>query len=229
MFLFTCFIIDEIIARSVTTAVVRPVTSSTLNESPTANATVSSSGTVISLILIVNDILLAGEFFFNAAYRLTFDEIRGSFTILIDELVPLITQSKATVAEMKSFLQRSFPELSAELSNADSIEGIMNVVVKNCRVNDISIIKVIVLRFHITQAEDLILKYEDKLKTLCTTLKDFLSQNQPQHLNDSNTIQFTLGWEPEEHSLDDIRNLSEEAFKELNKRIIIQTIHRGSN
>ena len=130
---------------------------------------------------------------------------------------------------MKSFLQLSFPELSAELSNADSIEGIMNVVVKNCRVNDISIIKTIVLRFEITQAEDLISKYEDKVKTLCGSLKDFLSQNQPEHFNDSKTIQFTLGWEPEEHSLDDIRNLLEEAFKELNKRIIVQSIHRGNS
>ena len=68
---------------------------------------------------------------------------------------------------MKSFLQLSFPELSAELSNTDSIEGIMNVVVKNCRVNDISIIKTIVLRFEITQAHDLLSKYEDKVKTVC--------------------------------------------------------------
>ena len=130
---------------------------------------------------------------------------------------------------MKSFLLRSFPELSAELSNADSIEGIMNVIVKKCRVNDISIIKTIVLRFEISQAEDLISKYEDRVKTLCGSLKNFLSQNQPEHLSDSKTIQFTLGWEPDEHSLDDIRNLLEEAFKELNKRIIVQSIHRGNS
>ena len=130
---------------------------------------------------------------------------------------------------MKSFLQLSFPELSADLSNTDSIEGIMNVVVKNCRVNDISIIKIIVLRFEISQAEDLISKYEDKVKTLCGSLKDFLSQNQPEHFLICETIQFTLGWEPDEHSLDDIRNLLEEAFKELNKRIIVQSIHRGNS
>ena len=185
---------------------------------------------IIILIVVISIIFFdIGPFFFNAAHKSVFNEVRGHFGILHDKIIPLITQSKVTVAEMKSFLQRSFPELSDDLSNADSIEDIMNVVVKNCRVNDISIIKTIVLRFDITQAEDLITKYEDKLKTLSTTLKDFLSQNQPQHLNDSNTIQFTLGWEPEEHSLDDIRNLLEEAFKELNKRIIVQTIHRGNS
>ena len=208
---------------AVTTAVVKPV-----NQLPTANTPVSGILIIIIMFVIIR-VSVAGEFFFNAAYRPVFNEVRGHFGILRHKIVPLITQSKATVAEMKSFLQLSFPELNDDLSNADSIEDIMNVVVKNCRVNDISIIKTIVLRFDITQAEDLISKYEDKLKTLSTTLKDFLSQNQPQHLNDSNTIQFTLGWEPEEHSLDDIRNLLEEAFKELNKRIIVQTIHRGNS
>ena len=130
---------------------------------------------------------------------------------------------------MKSFLQLSFPELSAELSDADSIEAIMNVVVKKCRVNDISIIKTIVKCFKITDAKPLISEYEDEVKIVCGSLKDFLSHNQPEHLNNCETIQFTLGWEPDEHSLDDIRNLLEEAFKELNKRIRIRSIHRGNS
>uniref|UniRef100_A0A1X7TEF8 Uncharacterized protein n=1 Tax=Amphimedon queenslandica TaxID=400682 RepID=A0A1X7TEF8_AMPQE len=180
------------------------------------------------MFLIIH-VSIAGEFFFNAAYRPVFNEVRGHFGILRDKIVPLISQSKATATEMKSFLQKSFPELGPDLSNADSIEDIINVIVKNCRVNDISIIKTIVLRFDITEADDLISKYEDKVKTLTGSLKDFLSLNEPQHLNDSKTIQFTLGWEPDEHSLDDIRNLLEEAFKELNKRIIVRSIHRGNS
>ena len=158
-----------------------------------------------------------------------FDEIRGSFIILIDELVPLISQSRASIEEMKSFIQRFYPELSAELSDADSIEAIMNIAVKKCRVNNISIIKVITKRFKINAAKRLISKYEKEVKTVCGSLKDFLSQNQPEHFLICETIQFTLGWEPEEHSLDDIRNLLEEAFKELNKRIIVQSIRRGNS
>ena len=180
-------------------------------------------------MFVIICVSVAGEFFFNAAYRPVFNEVRGSFIILIDELVPLISQLKASVTEVKSFLQRSFPELSPDLSNADNIQAIMNVVVKNCRVNDISIIKTIVKRFKITEAKRLISEYEKEVKEVCGSLKDFLSQNQPEQLSDYKTIQFTLGWEPDEHSLDDIRNLLEEAFKELNKRIIIQTIHRGNS
>ena len=177
-----------------------------------------------------NDILLlAGEFFFSAAHQSMFDEIRGSFIILIDELVPLISQSKASIDEMKSFLQRFYPEMSAELSDADSIEGIMNIAVKKCQVNNISIIKTIVKRFKINRAKRLISKYEKEVKTACGSLKDFLSQNQPEHFLICDSIQFTLGWEPEDHSLNDIRNLLEEAFKELSKRIIIRSIDDGNS
>uniref|UniRef100_A0A1X7SZP3 Death domain-containing protein n=1 Tax=Amphimedon queenslandica TaxID=400682 RepID=A0A1X7SZP3_AMPQE len=197
---------DEMIDRSVAMAVVKPV-----NHLPTPNASVSAS---------------AGEFFFNAAHQSMFDEIRGSFIILIDELVPLISQSKAPIDEMKSFLQRFYPELSAELSDADSIEGIMNIAVKKCRVNNISIIKTIVKRFKINRAKRLISEYEKEVKTVCGSLKDFLSQNQPEH------IQFTLGWEREEHSLDDIHNLLEEAFKKkkqsLQPGIIQKWLNEGS-
>ncbi|XP_019862149.1 PREDICTED: uncharacterized protein LOC109590706, partial [Amphimedon queenslandica] len=193
---------------SISSALVKPVDSGTLNGQSTVSA---------------------GEFFFNAAHKPIFNEIRGHFGILRHKIVPLIAQSISSVIEMKSFLQLSFPELSAELSNADSIEDIMNVIVKNCQVNDISIIKTIVLRFEINEAKPLISEYEKEVKTVCGSLKDFLSQNQPKHLSDYKTIQFTLGWEPDEHSLDDIRNLLEEAFKELNKRIIVQSIHRGNS
>ena len=158
-----------------------------------------------------------------------FDEVRGHFGILRHKIVPLIARSISSVGEMKSFLQLSFPELSAELSDSDSIDNIMDVVVKKCRVNNISMIKIIVIRFEITQAKPLISEYEEEVKTVCSSLKDFLSQNQPEHFNDFETIQFTLGWEPDEHSLDDIRNLLEEAFKEFNKRIIVQSIHHGNS
>ena len=158
-----------------------------------------------------------------------FDEIRGSFGILRHKIVPVIAQSISSAAEMKSFLQLSFPELSTELSTANNIEGIMSVVVKKCRVNNISIIKTIVKRFEITEAAQVIFEYEEEVKRACQSLKDFFSQNQPEHFKKFDTIQFTLGWEPEEHSLDDIHNLLEEAFKELNKRIIVRSFHRGNS
>ena len=103
----------------------------------------------------------------------------------------------------------------------------MSIVVKKCRVNNISIIKTVVKHFIIIEAGYLLSEYEE-VKTVCGSLKDFLSQNQPEYFLICDTIRFTLGWEPDEHSLDDIRNLLEETFKELNKRIIVQSFYIGN-
>ena len=130
---------------------------------------------------------------------------------------------------MKSFLESSFPELSDEISGAENIKGVMNIIIKKCNVNDISIIKTIVDCYKIKKAKSLISKYEEKVKKVCGSLKDVLSQNQSASFSTCETIEFTLGWEPDEHSLNDIHHLLEEAFKELNKRISIKIIRKGNS
>ena len=174
-------------------------------------------------------ILIVGKFFFNAAYKPVFNEVRGQFGILRDELVPLIAQSISSVAAMKSFLELSFPELSDEISGAENIEGVMNIIIMKCNVNDISMIKTIVNRYKINEAKSLISEYEEKVKKVCGSLKDMLSQNQSTSFSTCETIEFILGWEPDKHSLNDIRHLLEEAFKELNKRISIRSIQEGNS
>ena len=144
-------------------------------------------------------------------------------------MVPLIAQSIPSVAAIKSFLKSSFPELSDEISGAENIEGVMNIIIKKCNVNDISMIETIVNRYKINEAKLLISEYGEEVKKVCGSLKDVLSQSQSMSFSTCETIEFILGWEPDEHSLSDIRHLFEEAFKELNKRISIRSIHKGNS
>uniref|UniRef100_A0A1X7SKV7 CARD domain-containing protein n=1 Tax=Amphimedon queenslandica TaxID=400682 RepID=A0A1X7SKV7_AMPQE len=74
---------------------VRPVTSSTSTDN---HLPAASANTTVS----------ADKFFFNSAYKPFFNEIRGSFGSLRVKLVPLLTQSIPSAAELKSFLQLSF-------------------------------------------------------------------------------------------------------------------------
>ena len=131
---------------------------------------------------------------------------------------------------MKSFLELSFPELSDEISGAENIEGVMNIIIRKCNVNDISMIETIVNRYKINEAKSLISEYEEEVKKVCGSLKDMLSQSQSaSYFSTCETIEFILGWEPDKHSLNDIRHLLEEAFKELNKRISIRSIRKGNS
>ena len=42
-------------------------------------------------------------------------------------------------------------------------------------------------------------------------------------------VEFIVEWKPDEHTLDDIRCLLEKAFEDLNKRIIVRSIHKGNS
>ena len=130
---------------------------------------------------------------------------------------------------MKSFLELSFPELSNEISSAGNIEGVMNIIIRKCNVNDISMIETIVNRYKINEAKSLISEYEEEVKKVCGSLKDMLSKSQSASFSTCETIEFILGWEADKHSLNDIRHLLEEAFKELNKRISIRSIREGNS
>ena len=158
-----------------------------------------------------------------------FNEVRGHFGSLRVNLVPLISESISSVAKLKSFLELSFPELSDEISGADNVEDVMNIIIKKCNVNDIAMIKTIVNHYKINKAKKLISEYEEEVKKVCGSLKDVLNQNQSMSFSTCETIEFILGWEPDEHSLSDICHLFEEAFKELNKRISIRIIRKGNS
>ena len=114
---------------------------------------------------------------------------------------------------MKSFLELSFPELSDEISGAENIEGVMNIIIRKCNVNDISMIETIVNRYKINEAKSLISEYEEEVKKVCGSLKDMLSQSQSASFSTCDTIEFMLS-----HLLEE----------ELDKRISIKSIHDGN-
>uniref|UniRef100_A0A1X7SGG5 Uncharacterized protein n=1 Tax=Amphimedon queenslandica TaxID=400682 RepID=A0A1X7SGG5_AMPQE len=133
---------------------------------------------------------------------------------------------------MKSFLTESYPELNQSIKEAASVQEIMNIIKGRCTIIDISIIKSIVNKYYIKEGKDLIKKYEEKVDSFCEQMslpfmldKMFLTES----FLTSETVHFVLDWKPEEYMLDDIQRLIKKAFKNLNKRIIVRSIHRGNS
>ena len=144
----------------------------------------------------------------------------------------MIAQNISSVEEIKSFVEISFPELNDEVSQAASVQCIINVLVKKCNINDVSIVKAIAEHFKITRAASLILEYESKVKKVCSDISvqhSLTQKKQLKYFNNYGALQLVLGWEPDEHSFNDIQHLLEEAFKDLNKRIIVRSIHKGNS
>ena len=133
----------------------------------------------------------------------------------------------SSVDEMKSFLIESYPELSQSIKDVTTVTEIMNIVKGRCTIIDISMIETIVTQYTITEGIELVKKYKEKVDCFCSKIslgfmldKMFLAES----FLICETIQFVLDWEPDEHTLDDIRRLIKKAFKDLNKRIIIKGI-----
>ena len=161
-----------------------------------------------------------------------FNETRGEFGILKHEIIPLVVEKVSSVDDMKSFLVESYPELSQSIKEAVSVQEIMSIIKGRCTIIDVSIIKSIVNKYDIKEGKDLVKRYEEKVDSFCEQMSIpfmldtmFLTES----FLTSETVHFILDWKPEEHTLEDIQRLIKKAFKNLNKRIIVRSIHRGNS
>ncbi|XP_019853778.1 PREDICTED: uncharacterized protein LOC109583047 [Amphimedon queenslandica] len=172
------------------------------------------------------------SFIISEGYKSMFNETRGEFGILKHEIVPLVVEKVSSVDDMKLFLVESYPELSQSIKEAASVQEIMSAVKRRCTIIDVSIIKSIVNKYNIKEGKDLVKRYEEKVDSFCEQMslpfmldKMFLTES----FLTSETVHFVLDWKPEEHTLDDIQRLIKKAFKNLNKRIVVQSIHCGNS
>ena len=97
---------------------------------------------------------------------------------------------------------------------------------------NIAPVDVIANHFKITEAKKLIAEYQMLIEDFCCNaeIKGILDKLlSVENLSKFDTIHFVLSYETDDHTLNDIRRLLEKAFKILNKRIFIQSIHKGNS
>uniref|UniRef100_A0A1X7SUW0 Uncharacterized protein n=1 Tax=Amphimedon queenslandica TaxID=400682 RepID=A0A1X7SUW0_AMPQE len=109
----------------------------------------------------------------------------------------------------------------------------MNIIDSRCNIINIVPIKAIVNKYNITGAIKIITEFDEAVNDFCSKIKVKFMLNKKLSLAVSSLtcerVEFVLEWEPDEHTLDDIRCLLEKAFEDLGKRIIVRTIHRGNS
>lgn len=79
----------------------------------------------------------------------------------------------------------------------------------------------------------MIKEYKKAIDEFCSSIKlEFLLDRKLSLAISSLTcerLEFVLEWEADRYTLNDIRRLLEKAFKDFNKRIVVQSIHTGSS
>ena len=169
------------------------------------------------------------EIYVSKDYECAFDAIRGDYGIFCDQIKALLS-SKIPVSteELKHFLGHTFPELTPEITHAQSIDAIIGIVGGRINITNITMIETIVKRYDISEAKDLVTQYKEEIQKFTSDMKlNFVLDKNL--LPPISSLVFVLDWEPSDHSLDDICLLLKTAFGNSNRKVVVRSIHNGNS
>ena len=162
-----------------------------------------------------------------------FMSIRMKYGRAIKNICHAITNSEnlPPFSEVKNLLQNCFPYMKEKFDNCHSINDLLDVVQKKCTLINISCIEELVEELKIKDAEVHIQTYRKTIDEFCKNVsvtlclqEKFGVANVPSPLQ-LETINLVLDWNPEEYTLEDIRDILSITFeKELSKIVLIQGV-----
>ena len=164
----------------------------------------------------------------------TFTSIRGEFAKAVFNIRCCITKSTASAEEVKSLLY-AFPDLKPELSNAKTMNDILDVVRDKCTLININYLEVVVEQFNIEDAKphikiykNAVEKFSDEVAVELCLGKHFHMAQIPSCLK-CETAKFVLDWNPDNTTLNDIRDILAVSLKKLAKSVKIDVIKRSNS
>ena len=164
----------------------------------------------------------------------TFTSIRGEFAKAVFNICSCITKSQAPAEEIKRLLY-GFPNLKPEISNAKTINDILDIVCDKCTLINISYLEVVVEQFNIEDAKTYVKSYQDIVDKfsqkvaikLCLGERFQITQNvSPLKCE---TAKFVLDWNPDDTTLNDVRNILAVSFQQLEKSVRIDVIKKDNS
>lgn len=155
-------------------------------------------------------------------------EFRAIFACLLNDIFQLIKNyfnMDHFVKDLVTFLRFCRPEIKHQLESANSFDSVSRIIEDKCSITNITLLEAIVDEFSIKEGKQLILKYTQQLQEFCRHL---FNNSECKMMATSylqvETIQFTLNWDVDEHTLKDIRDLLVKAFCDIAHRVEIVTI-----
>ena len=182
-------------------------------------------------------------FHISPNYQREFDEMRGRFGRFFDNITSLIKsavfpssfmlvkkiKASSCLRRFKRFLGRTFEELKPQLGIARSFHDVMDVVKKKCTIINISCLETIISHYSIDQAMELVTAYHIDIEKFCNKVKVNLMTLMTNPILKCETIEFTLAWKTDEHTLKEIRNVLSVLFGDNGKRVIVGELREGNS
>lgn len=145
--------------------------------------------------------------------RLKFGRTLYQFQLCFDEKLSI---------KLKSFALITFSDLKSQLTRKKKVNDIIEVVASKCSIIDVHPLEIIAVDFNIKGAIKVITTYKEVAQQFCTSVTADLCLNEtlqatptPSRLT-CDTVLFTFNWEPNETTLQDIKDVLD-VLEPLNK------------
>ena len=139
----------------------------------------------------------------------SFSSIKMSFVSLFYN-VRKILERKLAIEDIKEFLFYYSTSLRQKVEQCSDISSILHHVKDECSLTDIELLRSVVEEMNITEAEEHIKTYKEKLSEACKSLSISLCLNERFDSIPNlqcQTITFIFDWKPKEHMLEDIKEI----------------------
>ena len=137
--------------------------------------------------------------------------------------------------ELKSFIEDCHPYLSPQLAHVNTTNDILHIIRNKCTLVDITNLEAIVDRFNIEDAKAHITLYKDYIENFCKSVSVRLCLDQTFQIPRSPSplecekVVFVLDWDPDQHTMEDIKDLISKGFDALSRRVQVVLIKEGSS
>ena len=164
------------------------------------------------------------EILFPRDMKKRFKEMRSKLGTTIFQVRRIFNNKKNVlkIDEVKELISEWFPDLKPQLSDKTTIGKVLDVLKRKCNISDISPLENLASEFNIEDAEPIIKSYKEEAKDFCKSVSVSLCLNEklqavatPSRLL-CETVVFVFNWDPEEHTLQDIKDVLDE-LKPLDK------------
>ena len=156
-----------------------------------------------------------------------FTSIRTEFGAMFYQIRSVIAGKELNPDEVKKLICDCFADLKPKLECKKVLEDILDVVKEKCNLIDVHCLEVLLTTFKIPEGQALLDSYKEAVEKFCQSMPARLCVDQilqvvktPTRLA-SETVVFVLDWNPDEATLEDIKNL---LSKSLDTNFIIEKI-----
>ena len=153
-----------------------------------------------------------------------FTEMRAIFGSTFFKVQAVIEKCDLSIECLREFVEYSYPDLALQLSASKSIKEVLCLVQKKCSLIDIKLLEKLVDEFEqLKEAEQHIKTYKEAIDKFCEKMSTRLCLEQFTPLQ-CETATFVLDWNPDDHMLNDVKDLLAATFDKLsiiNVKIVV--------